>query len=682
MITKPPTFVTIGVYGSTKESFFAVLQQANVDTFCDIRQRRGVRGKLYTYANSQRLQDNLAQLGIRYLHRKDLAPSKAIREQQYAKDAETKTGKRDRSQLSDEFIQAYCQECLCNFDPQDLLDDLPPMKVLIVAKTRRGSAACVGGITAIGKSVRLIDPTDHEQAGQEYNVGEVWQIDGEPAAQITPPHTENFIVRRARRLPDLVDLVSIIEHQMPPHHGPPHNLFDELCQTTASGSLYIANPSGIPTHSTTFWRPDVDLIRADEERRIRYRYSYQAGDARFPNGCTLVFVGYQDPLPQINAGTLLRVSMSHWWTPPQAPNTEPRCYVQLSGWFETDLRQGKAKSARTFPLAHSVAKPLSPIVDDGSPISWPAFNSATDENLVCYPFEDEDDGDSFADESNVYLIHDVNHQPPHEILKSVFGYDEFRPHQLEIIQNILNRRDTLVVMPTGGGKSLCYQLPALLIDGLTVVVSPLISLMQDQVNQLRALEIPAVYLNSTLTNDAYLATAQQVRDGESKLLYLAPETLLRPETLVLLDQSNLQALIIDEAHCISQWGHDFRPEYRQIVTLRDRFPHAVCAALTATATPRVQDDIKQTLEMSNDDTFIAGFDRPNLYIGVQTKRDLFQQTVDFVAQHPQQSGIIYCNTRQRVDDLSATLNQSGFTSLPYHGGLETSDHYLFHQSGC
>lgn len=143
MITKPPTFVTIGVYGSTKESFFAVLQQANVDTFCDIRQRRGVRGKLYTYANSQRLQDNLAQLGIRYLHRKDLAPSKAIREQQYAKDAETKTGKRDRSQLSDEFIQAYCQECLCNFDPQDLLDDLPAdAKVVALFCVEKEPAAC------------------------------------------------------------------------------------------------------------------------------------------------------------------------------------------------------------------------------------------------------------------------------------------------------------------------------------------------------------------------------------------------------------------------------------------------------------------------------------------------------------------------------------------------------------
>ena len=180
-------------------------------------------------------------------------------------------------------------------------------------------------------------------------------------------------------------------------------------------------------------------------------------------------------------------------------------------------------------------------------------------------------------------------------LKSVFGYDAFRPLQAEIIANLLAGRDTLAVMPTGSGKSLCYQLPALLFDGLTVVVSPLISLMQDQVMQLRELGVPAAFLNSTVEYTDYLATAKRVKTGEIKLLYTSPETLLRPETLVLLDRSRVRCLAIDEAHCISEWGHDFRPEYRQLLPVRERYPDAVCVALTATATQRVRRDIQQRL---------------------------------------------------------------------------------------
>jgi len=258
-----------------------------------------------------------------------------------------------------------------------------------------------------------------------------------------------------------------------------------------------------------------------------------------------------------------------------------------------------------------------------------------------------------------------------KMLKSVFGYDEFRTPQEAVIQNVLEGKDTLVIMPTGGGKSLCYQLPALLLDGLTLVVSPLISLMQDQVHQLRALGVEADFLNSTLSAIDYRDAVQRVERGASKMLYMAPETLMRPDTLGLLDRVNVQALVIDEAHCISQWGHDFRPEYRKLITLRKRYPHAVCAALTATATPRVQEDIKQSLEMSEENTFIAGFDRPNFYIGVQTKRDVFQQVIDFATKHRDESGIIYCSTRQKVDDLNATLNASGFSALPYHAGLDS-----------
>ena len=261
-------------------------------------------------------------------------------------------------------------------------------------------------------------------------------------------------------------------------------------------------------------------------------------------------------------------------------------------------------------------------------------------------------------------------ETPQALLKRVFGYDEFRPGQAQIVENVLARRDTLVIMPTGGGKSLCYQLPALLLDGLTLVVSPLIALMQDQVDALRQLGVPAAYLNSTLAASEYNATVEQAKAGQLKLLYMAPETLRRPESLALLDQSRLQVIAIDEAHCISQWGHDFRPEYRQLVMVRQRFPQAVCIALTATATPRVQQDIKEMLELRAENAFVASFDRPNLLIEIKPKVDTLRQVLDFLAAHPKQSGIIYCATQRHVDDLAATLNANGIGALPYHAGLE------------
>ncbi|MDX1687917.1 MAG: DNA helicase RecQ [Candidatus Promineifilaceae bacterium] len=256
------------------------------------------------------------------------------------------------------------------------------------------------------------------------------------------------------------------------------------------------------------------------------------------------------------------------------------------------------------------------------------------------------------------------------LLKQTFGFDEFWPLQEEVVGNVLDKRDTLAVMPTGSGKSLCYQLPALLFSGLTVVVSPLISLMQDQVDQLQAAGIAAVSLNSTLDYPTYTRNVARIRNREVRLLYVAPETLLRPETLVLLERLAVDCLTIDEAHCISEWGHDFRPEYRQLVDVRRRLPDAVCLAVTATATEHVRRDIKQSLQITDADEFLASFDRKNLFLAVQTKTNGLAQTLAFLEQHREQSGIIYCATRRRVDELAEALAAHGWQALPYHAGLD------------
>jgi ATP-dependent DNA helicase RecQ len=259
---------------------------------------------------------------------------------------------------------------------------------------------------------------------------------------------------------------------------------------------------------------------------------------------------------------------------------------------------------------------------------------------------------------------------PASILKSVFGYDQFRPLQAEVIEHVLQKRDTLAIMPTGGGKSLCYQIPALLFPGLTVVVSPLIALMKDQVEQLHELGVPALFLNSSLSLEEYRRNMAQVRSGKVKLLYAAPETLLTQRLFDLLGQVTVDCITIDEAHCISEWGHDFRPEYRQLVEVRKRFPGAACLALTATATQRVREDIKSTLKFKASDEFLASFDRENLMIEVAEKTDAQMQTLAFLRQRPGQSGIIYCFSRKQVDELAAFLAKKSFSVRPYHAGLE------------
>ena len=263
-------------------------------------------------------------------------------------------------------------------------------------------------------------------------------------------------------------------------------------------------------------------------------------------------------------------------------------------------------------------------------------------------------------------------QQARQILQDTFGYSQFRPLQGEVIKKVLEKKDSLVIMPTGGGKSLCYQIPSMIFEGVTVVISPLISLMKDQVEQLDEFGVPAIFLNSTLTPEQYQYNVSRLRSGEVKMLYVAPETLMMESTRRLLSDLNVDCFTIDEAHCISEWGHDFRPEYRQLASVRKDFPDAVCLALTATATPRVRDDIQQILEMRDSEVFVASFDRKNLLLKVADKENPTDQILDFLYTRPNQSGIIYCFSRRQVDELYGDLKHEGHSVRPYHAGLSES----------
>ena len=263
---------------------------------------------------------------------------------------------------------------------------------------------------------------------------------------------------------------------------------------------------------------------------------------------------------------------------------------------------------------------------------------------------------------------------PETVLKSVFGYSSFRPLQKEIIQNVCSGRDTLAIMPTGGGKSLTYQIPGLIFDGLTVVVSPLIALMHDQVSSLASNGIEAVFLNSSLEWEEYKSCVARVLSGKVKIVYVSPEGLATQKIQTLLHNENLhiKCFTIDEAHCISEWGHDFRPDYLAIASVRRQFPQAVCLALTATATKHVRDDIVNNLQMKNPDILLASFNRPNIFLEVRPKRDSYVQIVSFLKEHLEDSGIIYCFSRKQVDQLADLLSNDGFSVLPYHAGLDDS----------
>src|SRR5450756_198970 len=240
-------------------------------------------------------------------------------------------------------------------------------------------------------------------------------------------------------------------------------------------------------------------------------------------------------------------------------------------------------------------------------------------------------------------------------LKSVYGYDSFRPLQQEIIRSILQGQDVFVLMPTGGGKSLCFQLPVLLIEGLAVVVSPLIALMKDQVDALQALGVPATFINSSLASSEIGRRQAAVARGDVRLLYVAPERLMSPAFLQLLTSREISYFAIDEAHCISEWGHDFRPEYRELCRLRDLFPTTPLAAFTATATRRVRADIRSHLRLENATGFQGSFNRPNLFYEVRPKKAAYERLVAYLKRRGHVSGIIYCQSRAGTDGLAARL---------------------------
>ncbi|AJQ96848.1 DNA helicase RecQ [Gynuella sunshinyii] len=257
------------------------------------------------------------------------------------------------------------------------------------------------------------------------------------------------------------------------------------------------------------------------------------------------------------------------------------------------------------------------------------------------------------------------------LLEHTYGYSAFRGQQQHIIESALAGEDVLVLMPTGGGKSLCYQIPALIRPGLGIIVSPLIALMQDQVSTLTQLGIKAAFLNSTLSADERRTVAYDLRQGNIDLLYIAPERLLQPGTLQWLQQFQISLIAIDEAHCVSQWGHDFRADYLQLNQLREAFPGVPRIALTATATPRTQEEIVQRLELNAPKQFVSSFDRPNIRYSVQAKQDGRKQLIKFLATQRGNSGIIYCLSRKKVEATSEWLQSRGLNALPYHAGLPT-----------
>lgn len=273
-----------------------------------------------------------------------------------------------------------------------------------------------------------------------------------------------------------------------------------------------------------------------------------------------------------------------------------------------------------------------------------------------------------------------------DVLKDTFGFDEFRDPQLEVIENLMAGKDALVLMPTGGGKSLCYQLPALIKPGTAIVISPLIALMEDQVSSAKQLGIAAEFLNSTLSSQERHRIGQEYRQGELKLLYLAPERLQQPEMLELLASTPISLVAIDEAHCVSQWGHNFRPDYLLLGIFKERFPETPILALTATANEITRQEILEKLNIRGSRIFIKGFDRPNIFYQVSLKQRPKNQLSKFLKNKQGQSGIIYCLSRKKTEETATWLRQEGYDALAYHAGMtaearkKNQNHFL-HEEG-
>lgn len=264
----------------------------------------------------------------------------------------------------------------------------------------------------------------------------------------------------------------------------------------------------------------------------------------------------------------------------------------------------------------------------------------------------------------------------HEKLKFYFGFNSFKGQQEEVIQHLIEGNDAFVLMPTGGGKSLCYQLPALVMEGTAVIVSPLIALMKNQVDAIRGFveehDGVAHFLNSSLNKAQLTEVREHLLAGKTKLLYVAPESLTKEDNINLLKQIKISFYAVDEAHCISEWGHDFRPEYRRIHPITQEIGRAPIIALTATATPKVQSDIQRNLGMSDARVFKSSFNRPNLYYELRSKVNTDKEIIKFIKANQGKSGIIYCLSRKKVEDVAELLNVNGIKALPYHAGLDAN----------
>jgi ATP-dependent DNA helicase RecQ len=273
----------------------------------------------------------------------------------------------------------------------------------------------------------------------------------------------------------------------------------------------------------------------------------------------------------------------------------------------------------------------------------------------------------------------LNDSTIHDYLKKYFGFDTFKGNQEPIIRNVLSGRDTFVLMPTGGGKSLCYQLPAVMKKGIAIVISPLIALMKNQVDAMRNFSTDddvAHFLNSSLTKTEIARVKKDVLSGKAKLLYVAPESLTKEENIEFLKNIDISFYAIDEAHCISEWGHDFRPEYRRIRPIIDTIGRSPIIALTATATPKVQHDIQKNLSILDADVFKSSFNRPNLYYEVKSKQDVTKEIIKYIKNNLGKSGIIYCLSRKKVEEMAEVLKVNGIKALPYHAGMDSATRTL------